>query len=310
MARSSADRRRIVHRTVLSPAPALRGWNERKIVQGSTRFALVGPGRAGTALTEALTRAGWTLTGVAGRVPDAPSTRAAADRFGVSPRAVGEVGRSTAVVVVATPDGVVAEVAAELAPCVEQGALVVHLAGSRGLEVFEKLAQARPDVRLGACHPLMTLAGTRADGERLRGAWFAVDGDPGASAVAEAAGGRVFRVADRVSYHAAACVASNHLVALMGQVERLAARAGVPAEAFLPLAEATLANVGERGVRASLTGPVARGDTDTVAAHLDALPESERPPYRAFAREALRLANLAPDAERAVGRLLEGVPIA
>jgi predicted short-subunit dehydrogenase-like oxidoreductase (DUF2520 family) len=106
-------------------------------------------------------------------------------------------------------------------------------------------------------------------------------------------GMRPFRVdgADRVRYHTAACVASNHLVALLGQVERLAAQAGVPFEAFLPLVRGTVANVTELGPAAALTGPVARGDHETVARHIDALPHDERDTYRALVREARRLAD-------------------
>ena len=104
---------------------------------------------------------------------------------------------------------------------------------------------------------------------------------------------RPFRVdaADRVRYHAAACVASNHLVALLGQVERLAAHAGVPFEAFLPLVTGTVENVDELGPAGALTGPVARGDDETVARHVDALPDDERDTYEALVREARRLAG-------------------
>lgn len=276
----------------------------------STRFALVGPGRAGTALTEALTRAGWTLTAVAGRASDAPSVIRAAQHFDVAPSAVADVGRGAELVVVATPDGAIPDSATELADGLEHGALVVHLAGSTGLEPFAALARSRPDVRLGACHPLMTLAGAPADADRLDGAWFAVEGDPQTATMARSVGGHPFRVGDRATYHAAACVASNHLVALLGQVERLAHEAGVPAEAFLPLVRATLDNVEARGAAASLTGPVARGDAATVATHLAALPESERDAYRALALEALRLTDLSPEAERALTEVLEGAPVA
>lgn len=276
----------------------------------STRFALVGPGRAGTALTEALTRSGWTLTTLAGRAADAPSTLRATERFGVPAAPIDHVGRSADVVLLATPDAAIADVASDMAAGLERDALVVHLAGSTGLEPFAALARVRSDVRLGACHPLMTLAGTAADVDRLAQTWFAVEGDEGAVAVAEAVGGRTFRVDDRAAYHAAACVASNHLVALMGQVERLAESAGVPAEAFLPLVEVTLANVRVRGPAAALTGPVARGDAETVASHLAVLPEGEHPAYRALALEALRLADLRYDDRRALTAVLEGVAAA
>lgn len=276
----------------------------------STRFALVGPGRAGTALTEALTRAGWTLTAVAGRGRDAPSVVDAARRFDADASALVDAGRGAELVVIATPDGAIADAAVELADSVESGALVVHLAGSSGLEPFAALARLRPDVRFGACHPLMTLVGTPADVDRLGEAWFAVEGDRQTAGVATAIGGRTFRVDERATYHAAACVASNHLVALLGQVQRLAHQAGVPAEAFLPLVRATFDNVEARGAAASLTGPVARGDAGTVATHLDVLPEAERGAYRALARDALRLTDLPPAAERAITDLLEGVPVA
>ena len=105
--------------------------------------------------------------------------------------------------------------------------------------------------------------------------------------------GRSFPVAsgDRAVYHAAAVVASNHLVALMGQVARLADAVGVPLDAYLDLAAGSLDNVRGVGPSAALTGPAARGDVKTVEAHLVALPADERDTYRALAAEARRLAG-------------------
>lgn len=260
-------------------------------MQQTVQFALVGPGRAGTAIAEALTRAGWKPARVAGRSPHAPSTRRGAERFGAEAVPVGDAGRGVRVVILATPDAAVAATAERVAPSLERHALVVHLAGSLGLEVFDALLTSRPDTRVAAVHPLQTLPGRDDDAHRLAGSWFAVEGDPEAGLLVEAIGGRAFRVADRTLYHAAACVASNHLVALLGQMERLAGAAGVPAEAFGPLIEATLVNVRGAGASGALTGPVARGDAATVARHLDVLAESERPAYRALAREALRLSG-------------------
>jgi predicted short-subunit dehydrogenase-like oxidoreductase (DUF2520 family) len=127
-------------------------------------------------------------------------------------------------------------------------------------------------------------------------------------ALAEQAGMRPFTVTPgaRAGYHAAACVASNHLVALLGQVERLAREAGVPFEAFLPLVRASVDNVDELGPAGALTGPVARGDSSTVAAHLDALPDDERAAYRAGALAALRLAGRDDDVE--LSAVLSGTP--
>ena len=94
---------------------------------------------------------------------------------------------------------------------------------------------------------------------------------------------------DRSTYHAAAVVASNHLVALMGQVERLAGSIGVPLEAFVQLASGSLANVAATGPAAALTGPVARGDWATVGRHLEVLGPTSSSPTAALAEQAARL---------------------
>jgi predicted short-subunit dehydrogenase-like oxidoreductase (DUF2520 family) len=257
-----------------------------------SRFALVGPGRAGTALSLALVARGWQATAVAGRSPDAHSTRNAAIALGAPAVPVDRAGRDAEVVVVATPDAAIAAVTAALAPTLRAGALVLHVSGARSLREFDELVLIRPDVEVGSLHPLQTLPSGEVGQARLAGSWCAVDGPTERmERLALTLGMRPFRldVDHRVAYHAAACVASNHLVALLGQVERLAEVAGVPLAAFLPLVRATLDNVEELGAAAALTGPVARGDAATVAAHIDALPDHERDAYRALAAAALRL---------------------
>jgi predicted short-subunit dehydrogenase-like oxidoreductase (DUF2520 family) len=258
-------------------------------------FTLVGPGRAGTAVACALAARGWRPVAVAGRTPDAPSTRAAAARLAAPAVEVADAGREADVVIVATPDAAIAASAAELAPALRPGALVVHLSGASTLHELDGVLLARPDVEVGSLHPLQSLPSADVGQRRLAGAWCAIDGSPRVEKIALTLGMRPFRLdaADkmRVRYHAAACVASNHLVALLGQVERLAAQAGVPFEAFLPLVRGTVENVDELGPAAALTGPVARGDDETLARHVDALPYDERDAYEALVREARRLAE-------------------
>jgi predicted short-subunit dehydrogenase-like oxidoreductase (DUF2520 family) len=253
--------------------------------------ALIGPGRAGTTITLALVELGWTVTAVAGRAPDAPSTQAAAAGLASVPALVSAVGRGAALVIVATPDRALESALATAAPSIEPGALVVHLAGSRGLDVFDVLLRERTGVRVGALHPLQSFPSATAGLERLRGSWAAVSGDPAVTELAHALGLHPFALADadRVRYHAAAVVASNHLVALLGHVERLAQSCGVPFEAFAPLVFASVHNSFALGPADALTGPVARGDLSTVEVHLRDLDPAERDAYRALAREAARL---------------------
>jgi predicted short-subunit dehydrogenase-like oxidoreductase (DUF2520 family) len=221
---------------------------------------VVGPGRDSTSMARALAAAGWDVAEPARR-----GERATAS--GVD------------LLLVATPDSVIAEVAAAIEP---GEAVVAHLAGSLGLDVLA------PHERRAAIHPLRAIPNGETD---LRGAWFAVAGDPIAAEVVAALDGRSVAVDDghRASYHAAACIASNHLVALLGQAERVAATAGVPLEAYLDLVRQTVDNVARLGPADALTGPVRRGDEATVARHLAAIDPSERPAYQALADAARRL---------------------
>jgi predicted short-subunit dehydrogenase-like oxidoreductase (DUF2520 family) len=142
-------------------------------------------------------------------------------------------------------------------------------------------------------HPLVALPNPERGADRLVGAWFglAQEGDPLLEQVVAELHGRAVHIAEEgwVRYHAAAVVAANHLVALMGQVERIAAGVGAPLAAYLDLARGSLDDVAALGPVAALTGPVRRGDTATVARHLAALPEDERDAYRALAEEAAKL---------------------
>jgi predicted short-subunit dehydrogenase-like oxidoreductase (DUF2520 family) len=267
-------------------------------------LALIGPGRAGTTLALALTDHGYRVVGVAGRAPDSAATRSAALALDAPARLASEVGRGAEIVVVATPDHAIASAARAAAPSIESGTLVFHLAGSCNLDVFDAMLEALPNgvdattVRVASLHPLQTFPSTSEGIERLYGSWAAVAGDPEIVTIATMLGLRAFEVAanDRSRYHAAAVVASNHVIALLGQVARLAASANVPFEAFRPLVLTSVENAFGLGPARALTGPVARGDLKTVQEHLQALDPSERDAYRALAREASKLAERRDDA--------------
>ncbi len=230
---------------------------------------IIGPGRAGTSLAAALTARGWAFAGFRGRHDDIAGAAGGVD-----------------VLVIATPDDAVAEVAATVLP--EPTTTVVHLSGSLGLDVLA------PHPRRAAVHPLVPLPNGEVGAARLAsGVTFAVAGAPVAREMVECLGGRLVEVDDdnRAAYHAAACIAANHVVALLGQVERVAASVGLDLESFLPLTRAAVDDVASLGARAALTGPARRGDWATLSRHLDALPEDERSAYQAGAALATRLAT-------------------
>ncbi len=232
------------------------------------RVHIIGAGRAGGALALALTAAGWPAPTIFGRGDD-----------------LAAVGDEADIVVIATPDAAIADVAAAIPR--RDDVTVAHLAGSLGLDVLGD------HPRVAAIHPLVALPDPQTGAERLRGAWYAVAGDPSVQHLVALLDGHAFHVADqdRVAYHAAAVVASNHLVALLGQAERIASTADVPLAAFLDLIRGTVDNVASLGPAAALTGPAARGDEATIARHIAALADDERFAYEAMAAEARRLAG-------------------
>lgn len=233
------------------------------------RFSLIGPGRAGMSLHTALIDVGWECAHVFSRDDDVSTAAANAD-----------------VCVIATPDAAIAEVAAAVAP---GQAVVMHLSGATPLVALGAH-------RTAALHPLVSLVGAESGATVLRETYFAVAGDPIAREIAEQLSGLWFEISDsdRALYHCAAAIASNHTVALLGQVERIAESIGVPFSAFVPLVEASLKNAWELGPAAALTGPAARGDQGTLDAHRAALSEldqGELESYEALMRLAQRLAG-------------------
>lgn len=236
----------------------------------SYSFSLVGHGRAGGAVRIGLIESGWVCRRIFGRDDD-----------------VSRAGDGVDVCIVATPDDTIERVASLIEP---GAACLVHLSGSRGLDVLAPH-------RAGAVHPLTSLAEAESGAERLRSAYFAIAGDPIATEIADALSGQWFVVddEDRATYHAAGSIASNHLVAVLGQVERLAEAIGVPFEVFLPLVEASVANVAELGPGRALTGPAARGDLNTIEMHRRAIEKGhpeELAGYDALVERAFRLAKI------------------
>jgi predicted short-subunit dehydrogenase-like oxidoreductase (DUF2520 family) len=238
---------------------------------------VIGAGKAGTALGAALARAGHTVV-AASAVSDASVERARTVFPGAVIAEPGQVLRRADLVLLTVPDdvlpGLVAGLAATEAPV--EGRLLAHASGRHGLGVLEPAAR-RGGLPL-ALHPVMTFTGRSDDVDRLSGTCFGVTAPevlrPAAEALVIEMGGEPVFISEehRDLYHAALAGAANHLVTLVAQAADLLRAAGVPDPARLlgPLLAASLDNgllLGDAG----LTGPVARGDAETVAAHVAAL---------------------------------------
>ncbi|MFF0265373.1 Rossmann-like and DUF2520 domain-containing protein [Kribbella sp. NPDC004536] len=251
------------------------------------RIGLIGAGRAGTALGAALAAAGHPLVGVTAR-SDASLERAARLLPGVPVLTADEVTDRADVVLVAVPDAVIREVAQMLPLTSAQ--YVVHLSGAHGLTPLAGL-EATPV----ALHPAMTFPGGPV---ALDGVMFTATGPDTARALVEplvkALGAQVQWVADdqRTAYHAGLVHGANHLTTLVTQAVAVLREAGVtdPVATLQPLLATTLDNTLRSGHHA-LTGPIARGDVDTVAAHLAVLSGRTRSTYAELARATVELAD-------------------
>jgi predicted short-subunit dehydrogenase-like oxidoreductase (DUF2520 family) len=232
-----------------------------------TRCAIVGAGRLGCALGEAMSAAGFDVIGPLGRDPDVGSTD---------------------LVLLCVPDAEIRR-AARTVP-VRPGRLVGHCSGATGLDALE------PHEAFSV-HPLMAVTPA---GARFDGTGCAIDGSTDrATTVARELAGRLgmrpVRIAphDRAAYHAAASIASNFLVTLEAAAEQLMETAGGDRELLVPLVRATVENWARLGSHGALTGPIARGDELTVARQRQAVAERTPellPLFDAMARATRELA--------------------
>ena len=266
---------------------------------------IVGPGRAGIGLGLALAEVGHRVRLHGRRRKHVPPPLVLS--WGVTPSWMGEV----EVVLLAVRDDDVAAAARALTGVTDRH-VVLHLSGMLDHTALAPLRAS--GAALGSLHPLQAIADPERAPVRLRGALAAIEGDPRAVEVARRLAADIGMIpvvltgGDKVRYHAGAVLASNYLVVLEAYAERLFADAGMPEETaragLAALMRGTLDNVAEQGATA-LTGPIARGDVDTVRRHLAALAGAERDLYRALGRAALALTEgLAPERRRALEALL------
>ncbi|MBW2357055.1 MAG: DUF2520 domain-containing protein [Deltaproteobacteria bacterium] len=245
------------------------------------QIAIVGCGRVGTALAVWLHRAGYPVCGLSSR--RLQSAEAVAALIGPRPcsQAPQTVTAEADVVFITTPDGVIETVCRQIAAAggFRAGSVVLHCSGALPSTI---LAPARQSgAWIGSLHPLQSFAAPPLDRNPFAGIIVSVEGDGPALQTAEAlaadlnAHPQQILTEAKALYHAAAVVASNYLVTLLDLAFTLLQQAGVaPRDAhgvLRPLIDGTLANVARIGPPAALTGPVARGDAETVVGHLEAI---------------------------------------
>ncbi len=303
---------------------AVGSTSERAAAGGSgaagerPRIGIVGAGRVGTALGAAMDRAGWPVVAVASRdagrrarfrefVPDALATADARELAGL-----------VDLVWLTVPDDAIGPLAAGLRPGPGQG--LVHASGALPSSVLDP--RRSTGAGLASFHPLVPVADIGRAIDAFRGASIAVEGDDELVTLLSRLAGDLgatpifVPTAAKAVYHAAAVLAAGGVVALLDVIAELGRVAGMDESTalrtYVPLIRQGLVNATDLGVAAALTGPVVRGDRETVALHLEAIarlaPEAVGV-YRSLARRqlAIAVARAALDPERAavLGALID-----
>jgi len=284
-----------------------------------TTVGFIGAGVTGTALACQLWRQGYPVV-AAGSRSIASAQRLSAKIEGCaacpSPQQVADLADA---VFITTPDDIIADIAANLKW--RPGQTVIHCSGVHSTDILEPVRKYGAHV---CClHPLQTFAGIEEAISNIPGSTFALEGDEYGLALARdmatALQGNIImlKAGDKVLYHAAAVTLSNYLVTLMKTSADLWRSLGIPQEeaikALLPLLKGTVNNIERVGIPGCLTGPIARGDVETIRKHIAAL-EKDHPDaidtYRLMGLKTLKIAlargRLSLETAGEIRNLLEG----
>jgi len=289
--------------------------------------AIIGAGRVGSSVGYLLNRAGYPVTSVAARTAASAEKAAAFIGAGNATTDIASAAVDAEIVFITTPDRVIREVCETIvaAGALKPSRLVVHMSGAHSLGLLD--AAKNIGASRAVLHPLQSLASKEQGVKTLPGSYFRVEADETAQVAAreivKALGGIELVMpkwsSDKDSaalYHAGAVAVSNYFVALVDYglkfYEALGADKREALKAVLPLIKGTLHNIEALGIPDALTGPIMRGDTDTVRDHLAAM--RKRTPelvslYKELAKQTVSVArdrgSIAPDTAKEMLELVK-----
>jgi len=286
-------------------------------------LAVIGAGRLGTALGQALNNAGYPVEIVVARRQN--SARRAAKLIGKNPAwmSVQQLNRLSpkqtdrlhrcALILISTPDDAIAPVAEQLSTIFDSRDVEPHRASARRIALHTSGALSaavlsplrRAGFATGSLHPLVSISDSRTGSDAFRNAFFAIEGErPAAHAaksVVRSLGGQSFSITPgtKALYHAAAVTASGHVVALFDVALEMLVNCGLSRrrsrQILRPLLESTATNLSTKDPRLALTGPFGRGDVLTARRHLAAIKSHKLPDalaaYILLGQRSLRLAR-------------------
>ncbi len=241
------------------------------------KLGFIGAGTVGTALSIRLSSKGYQVVAVSSRSQTSARKLAQAVSGCHAFNNNQDVADTAELIFITTPDDAIASVASEIQW--HRGQSVVHCSGADSTDILEPAKKLGAQV--GAFHPLQTFASVKQAIENIPGSTFAVEAEePLLSTLkdmATALDGHwiELKANDKIAYHAAAVIACNYLVTLVKLATDLWQSFNIPpsqaTQALLPLIRGTIHNIDNVGIPQCLTGPIARGDIETIKKHLDAL---------------------------------------
>jgi predicted short-subunit dehydrogenase-like oxidoreductase (DUF2520 family) len=306
-----------------------RTSNTRPRSQARQSISIIGAGRLGTALGIALRSANYEIDLVVTK--HAASARRSArltgaragltwKEFAAHPNACGK----SRVIIVATPDDVIAKVAGQLTAFLGSGLprgsiqrTAIHTSGALSSEVLRPLRLS--GFAVATLHPLLSISDPRLGAAAFAGAFFSLEGDASAiqtgKRLVSDLGGQSFtiRPRDKALYHAAALMASPNMTALFDIALEMLNRCGLTPkrarQVLLPLVKSTLDNLVRQNPSQALTGTFRRRDLATVRSHLAAIESAKLADalgaYVLLGRRSLKLAKSHNDSNtRAIESLL------
>lgn len=274
--------------------------SERAFLMSKTlKLGFIGAGTVGTALATLLGSKGYQVVSVASRSLTSAENLALQVNDCRASNNNQDVADTAELIFITTPDDFIGTVASQLKW--HSGQSVIHCSGAASTDILEPARKS--GARVGAFHPLQTLASFKQAIENIPGSTFAIEAEePLLSMLKDMASNLdghwiELKASDKVVYHAAAVIACNYLVTLVKLATDLWQTFSVPQDksvrALLPLIRGTLHNIDTVGIPQCLTGPIARGDMGTIKKHLEALQEAAPallPTYMELGRQTIPIA--------------------
>lgn len=246
------------------------------------KMGFIGAGKVGTAFGAYLQRKGFVLQGYFSKSMDS-ALKAAASTNSVAYETAKGLAKDVDFLWITAPDDHIKEICDHLAEenAFPKGQIVAHMSGASSSRILYRAKEM--GCFIYSIHPLQSFAHAGKAIEDLEHTYFSIEGDAEKMEVVEGlfqkTGNRTFRIATEHKglYHAAACIFSNYLVTLMHQGLAYFEKIGIPKEegfqAVLPLILGTLKNIEALGPAQALTGPIARGDRETILHHIQSIEE-------------------------------------